>query len=63
MAGERAWPGTCMARGMHGWGACMARGCAWPGTCMARGMHGQGHAWPGVDAWQRGTCVAKGRAW
>ena len=30
-----AWPGACVAWGMHGRRACMAGVCAWQGTCIA----------------------------
>ena len=36
--------GACMARGVHGWGACMVKGGmhGW-GACVVKGgMHGEG---------------------
>ena len=48
-----------MAGGMHGRGACMARGHAWWGGMCGGwrvwwgGMHGRGHAW-------QGACMAGG---
>ena len=43
-----------MAGGVHGGGACVARGHAWQGACMA-----VGHAWWGVCV-AEGACMAEG---
>ena len=77
--GGCAWWGACMARGVHGRGACMARGmwggAWWRGACIVKGghvwwkggMHGKGGVCmvKGGHVWWRGACVAKGgrRVW
>ena len=43
--------GVCLSMGgMHGRGACMARGCALQGVCMVGGVHGKGACTAGETA-------------